>query len=194
MGYRERIDQLSRRMWECHLSTHLGTNIPNETGDHDLTPSHQTNLREQRFDHLFPGRRRRPAIHGYNCFGQVFAERRTGLFDDFDLETILLEDGFGEIESEDRAEVGDVVVYSEGGTPVHVARIVRIEDLLVGASSRRAHVVSKFNSTSGEFEHAANDLRWAGDQQQSAIRIRFYRDRLQVPRPKPGSAWRAKIG
>lgn len=185
MTFRERLSTFHHRSWPIAVATHLGSDIPNETGPQDLKPSGTTLQRDQRFAGFYV--RHRPPIHGYNCYGLVFAGRRTGLFDELDIEQILCEDGFEMVADADAA-VGDVVLYRDTrGEHLHAAPILRFDRLLSTGDTQVPIVLSKFDSTSGEFEHRIDDSRWSGE----PVTRTIHRPRGRLPSRKPG--WRAVI-
>jgi len=136
----------------------------------------------------------REPIAGYNCFGQVFASRRTAIYEAADIEVILAEDGYAEIADAKDLRLGDVVIYVDKDGINHAARIVKIETgpLVVSGYSEPAVspsyvVLSKFDDVSGEYEHNMQDFRWDG----SELAMRFYRDRSQLPKHPP--KWKTRI-
>lgn len=133
----------------------------------------------------------RPPIAGYNCFGHVFASRRTAIYDIEYIDQILCEDGYGQIFEETEFAAGDIVVYSDHDGPSHVARIVRFDENPIATNIdeplRIPIVLSKFDDVSGEYEHRLGDYRWA----HAAVEYKVYRERHQEPRGKPD--WKARI-
>src|SRR5690606_3266615 len=107
--------------------------------------------REQTFQSWWD--RVRGPVSGYNCFGHVFASRRTSLVEP-DVDAILAEDGFGRVNDGEEA-VDDVVVYSDTCGPTHVARVVRVEmhNIVQNSASPIPFVVSKLDDVSGEYVH-----------------------------------------
>lgn len=96
-------------------------------------------------------RHRKDACGVYNCYGMVFAARRTSIFEDDQIPHILNDDGYRQV-NEPEVRAGDIVFYRDAktGTLFHVALILgRLES--AGLSVLWA--LSKWNSTSGEDEH-----------------------------------------
>jgi hypothetical protein len=111
MSYQVAIADLKSEKWSIALATHLNTSIPNETCGSALKISGYRARAEKRYSELFHYKRVLEPIAGYNCFGQVFALRRTGLYEDLDLDAILSEDGFGAVADDDHLLVGDVLAH-----------------------------------------------------------------------------------
>lgn len=193
MTFGDLISALPGGRWAIALATHLGTDITNET----CSPAVKADQRsgraraEARFSERFV--RVRPPIAGYNCFGHVFAARRTILYD-ADVELILVEDGFAEIAKRDMAP-DDVVVYADDRGPIHVAKVLRREPRVVQAGGSSGHiewkVLSKFDDVSGEYEHWIDDSSWC----QWPIEWTVWRPRHALPRPPAHSRrWRRIVG
>lgn len=170
--------------WQIELATQIGTHINNETS----VPTISVPLRRQRMEDEFRNTFHpvRPPIYGYNCFGHIFASRRTAIYKP-DINLILREDGFGLI-SEDQAAAADVVIYSDSAGPVHVGRITRITRT---DRAQHVHVLSKFDDCSGEYEHEIQDRRW--DQNPLQLTWKIYRERHQAPQAHRPD-WRTLIG
>lgn len=112
---------------------------------------------------------RKPACGVYNCYGMVFASRRTTIEDDTQIPDVLGDDGYREI-GEDEAVVGDLVLYQDQRMGmVHVARITRRGDLKV------LYALSKWDSTSGEDEHHIRHHCWIDPDFQ--VELQFWTDR-----------------
>lgn len=115
-------------------------------------------------------KQRKPACGGYNCFGHLFASRRTAVHDDAEIQKIFEDDGIRKLRPDEWPQVDDLVLYSylQGRTrkPFHVARITKVESLVIpeqsgGALMKRTPiltVVSKWNDSAGEDEHKWRDI------------------------------------
>lgn len=117
---------------------------------------------------------RKPACGGYNCFGMLFAARRTTIIDDEDTDMqvsdILADDGYRQIAEAD-AVVGDLVLYRDiMGNLLHAARVTRRREL--GA----LWALSKWNSTAGEDEHHVQHHCWT-DRSMYDVELQFWTDR-----------------
>ena len=133
------------------VQTRLGRNIENiieaEPGEREKRMYADFRRRfEKRFGPNWTNRK--PACGGYNCFGMLFASRRTSIFEDSEVEKILEDDGYRPIQ-EAEATVGDLALYRDQQSRglLHVAEIVH-QDELGGL-----HAVSKWDSTKGEDRH-----------------------------------------
>lgn len=196
MTFRERVESLDSFRWEIPLATHFGSNIPNQTSAPRLQLSKSRKMVEANYDRRW--KTIRPPIAGYNCFGQVFAMRRTGIYDDENrglVGLILSEDGFREIVNESDYAEGDVVLYSDERGFLHASRIVSFTKIQTAigfggpASDKRIPMVlSKFDDVSGEYEHPIGDMAWTTLEVSSQ---RVFRDRDRDPVEPAG--WRQRL-
>lgn len=90
---------------------------------------------------------------GYNCFGMVFACRRTWVEPE-ELGGILEDDGYKPIGVAD-ARANDVALYWKGSTPIHVALVVK--QLHGPGALVRLKLLSKFGKYC-EYEHLNDDV------------------------------------
>jgi hypothetical protein len=89
----------------------------------------------------------------YNCFGMVFANRRTAIVDGTEVEKILQDDGYHCVCRRSDAAIGDVILYRKApkGEIAHVGIITKIDhDLKEGYIS--FEVLSQWGSN-GEVFH-----------------------------------------
>ena len=114
---------------------------------------------------------RKPVCGFYNCYGMVFASRRTIIEDDTQIDDILRDDGFRP-ERESEVRCGDLVLYRErkDRTLLHVAVVMR-RDPTLGTM----FALSKWNSFSGEDEHHIRHHCWLEDAYD--IELEFWTDR-----------------
>ena len=81
MNFEDHVSRLAAGVWSIGLETHMGTSIANETSRPNLKiVSAARKIGEERFAGWY--RRVRNAMAGYNCFGMVFAARRTAIYED----------------------------------------------------------------------------------------------------------------
>lgn len=178
----ERISSLPPGRWTISLATHVGTDIPNDTCKPGLhVGGLARKAKEARFRGLYTCLQE--AIAGYNCFGMVFAARRTAIYEDGFIAVILAEDGYCQI-SEENVRVDDIVIYYSDRSPWHAARIVRKEEralLLPGQPDSPPLpsfvALSKFDDLTGEYEHRVNDTRWTPEY----MTWKYYRARGKEP-------------
>jgi len=116
---------------------------------------------------------RKPACGGYNCFGMVFASRRTAILDaedtDVQIYDILKDDGYRPV-AETEAVFDDLVLYQDRKMGLlHAARITRRGDLKV------LYALSKWDSTSGEDEHHIRHHCWTDPAYE--LELQFWTDR-----------------
>lgn len=146
------------------LATRKGTAIPNTPGG--LAPAG----RVQEFEDTCAAKgltKRKRACGGYNCFGLVFAHRRTEITEARLIDTILHEDGYHIIEQQ-YAMPDDVALYrSSDGLPAHVARILRVTHL----PQLSIRVVSKWGAHGGETLHPLEELLYASSLDVKSIEI-----------------------
>ena len=91
----------------------------------------------------------------YNCFGMVFASRRTWVRAE-DVPTILSDDGYRPT-TRNESEYGDIVLYRDGGSRIlHVALVIRRKARLASASFQIT-VLSQWGRD-GEFFHDLDDV------------------------------------
>jgi hypothetical protein len=71
---------------------------------------------------------RKPACGMYNCFGLVFASRRTAIYNEkSEVAHILKDDEYRPVARRSDLRVGDVVLYRVGDDYVHSARVTKVE-------------------------------------------------------------------
>jgi hypothetical protein len=104
-------------------------------------------------------RSRKNACGVYNCYGLVFASRRTCIRDDEHVERILKGDGYRPI-AEGEALPGDLALYAERSIGLlHVSIIMEQQPL---GTSKVHFGLSKWNDCSGEDIHNLADHPWNG--------------------------------
>lgn len=97
-------------------------------------------------------RNRKGACGVYNCYGMVFACRRTAILEDEQIPDILADDGYRQIAEPD-ARAGDLVVYRDRRNRMllHVGLILERREGAGGLNALWA--LSKWDSATGEDEH-----------------------------------------
>jgi hypothetical protein len=103
---------------------------------------------ETRYDSI----RRRSLTATYNCYGMVFASRRTSLVEPKEIYRILQDDGYERIHDRLQVRLGDVVLYrmTPQGDISHVGLVSRID-----FSPRNFELLSKWGDC-GEYFHNEN--------------------------------------
>ena len=116
-------------------------------------------------------RNRKPACGVYNCYGMVFASRRTAILDDDQIPMVLREDGYRPVVDEMWVRPGDLVFYRLRAPDMllHVAVILRRDDTL-----GTLFALSKWNSISGEDEHNIRHHCWS---KMEPVELDFWTDR-----------------
>jgi len=113
---------------------------------------------------------RRDACGVYNCFGLVWASRRTSIYEVSEIEKILSDDAYRRID-EATACIGDIVIYRHQTLgPLHAGLVV--EARLVG-SAVIPYILSKWSDSYGEDIHSYLDV----PQQYLGCGIEFWTDR-----------------
>ncbi|MCY3736747.1 MAG: hypothetical protein OXG13_10125 [Gemmatimonadaceae bacterium] len=97
----------------------------------------------------------------YNCFGHVWASRRTCILESSEVWKILQEDGYREIELA-KVTRGDVALYlMENSTDIWHAGVIELRDIVAGANDSIGTVpwvLSKLNADTGEVFHPLKDV------------------------------------
>lgn len=100
----------------------------------------------------------------YNCFGHIWAARRTSILDQPAIETILRDDGYRRLAPQEHPMLGDIALfYDPSGTYLWHAGLVSELRRLVTASNQQfgapaIWVLSKLNEVLGEVLHNSNDV------------------------------------
>ncbi len=94
----------------------------------------------------------------YNCFGMVFASRRTAITAPQELGHILHDDGYRRVSTRAEVKVGDVVVYrhAPGAEIAHVGIVIHVEHRL-GQADVTITVLSQWGRD-GEYIHNEADV------------------------------------
>ncbi len=140
------------------LMTAKGREIDNIV-EYDPPPP-QSIVNDERLANRFRGRwtRRKPACGRYNCAGHVWASRRTSILDPALYNCFIADDGFRAVAIGEAPSPGDIVVYVDLDKDNEILHVGRICCLVQG----QPVVLSKWNSTSGEFLHSIPDHPYEG--------------------------------
>jgi hypothetical protein len=155
------------------LETREGTTIRNVVAPEPGEQAHRryAALRKKFGEHW---NNRKGACGGYNCFGMVFATRRTAIYDDVEEQVprILKDDGYRQI-PEDEVRPGDIVLYRERSMGLlHAAVVLRCKKW--EGSNHIPFVLSKWNDVSGEDEHNVRFHCWTAE---SEVVMEFWTER-----------------
>ncbi len=132
------------------LDTRSGNAIKNEVsppvGDHEYR---NYELLKKRYGQNWQNRK--AACGTYNCFGMVFASRRTSIYEISEVEKILSEDRY-ELVTKELVRPGDIAVYRRRSTGEvdHVACVVHVERFV---HQPVVFALSKWDDHSGEDRH-----------------------------------------
>ena len=125
------IDQFAPTSKRLALQTFEGNNIDNE--QFDCIAMSELNLGksyEKAYSNaIFKG----VPTPVYNCHGFTFGSRRTGIFEEAEIEKILKDDKYVEIKDEKQVLPGDVILYYKDGELTHSGLVIqstfRVNDL-----------------------------------------------------------------
>jgi hypothetical protein len=160
------------------LHTHRGNAIENEIAIHPV-PQYAID-KFHRIVNKHPNwRLRKPPTGIYNCFGHVWASRRTAIYEKFDDAVLRVreDDGYRTIDWErELPEVGDIACYWESVNPhrscQHLGMVVKVNPRQQKDLPPFIVLLSKFDDTSGEVIHEATDHIF-GDH----VRLEYWTDR-----------------
>jgi hypothetical protein len=158
------------------VQTHRGRNVENQI---EAEPGEQ---QRRKFDLLFKKHgaawlQRKPACGVYNCAGQVWASRRTSIFEDAAWEMILADDGYRRLGSGEPPAPGDLVIYRDPRSGfLHVGMILALGEGITPDADRIPLVLSKWDSASPEVIHYVHATPpW--EQQGFAVETEYWTDR-----------------
>ncbi len=142
---------------EIILQTRLGRNVENSQSckpGRNIYDAYHRLVSEH-----FTWRNRKPACGIYNCFGLVWASRRTSIYDESEIAKILADDGYRQLQNEIHLQPGDVVLYLRQDDRIrdtlHAAIVFRLERI---GTAITPWVLSKWSDVYGEDIHALHDL------------------------------------
>jgi len=112
---------------------------------------------------------RKPISGQYNCYGLIWASRRTAIYEQSAIATVFREDGYRELGPAEQPLWGDVVLYFLTGTKsiIHagiVSEVLPLEVMgsavsnVTGAST--IWILSKWGDASSEVLHQLQDVPW----------------------------------
>ncbi len=137
------------------LQTRLGHNVKNSQScqpDAAIQKRYQL-LRKKHLGWIT----RKAACGFYNCFGLVWANRRTAIYEESEISKILSDDGFRQIKTESQLQPGDVVLYRLDDNICHAAIVLELRPLQSGTRNI-PWVLSKWSDAFGEDIHALLDV------------------------------------
>ena len=154
----ENIQLIGMRERKIVLQTRMGNSIKNdqsaEPGEQDI----------RRFDHIFAEHdwtlRKKPCGM-YNCFGLIWAARRTSIYDLNGVETILEDDGYRKLSAGEKPLFGDIALYlfpPPNAEIWHAGLVCELREFINLNISPVPWVLSKLNDVYGEVLHKAEDV------------------------------------
>ena len=142
------------------LQTRKGHNIENEVA---LPPeAHQLRKYDALRQKHIRWWNRRGACGTYNCYGHIFAARRTAIYEDKEVTQILSDDGYARV-SHAVVAIGDVALYRAAYGLVHAAQIVEVGEADPMTRLRPIWALSKWDDGCGEDCHLLSDVPFAYD-------------------------------
>jgi hypothetical protein len=158
------------------LHTHQRNEIVNEVAAHPV-PQHAID-KFNRIAGKHPGwLHRKPPTGIYNCFGHIWASRRTAVYDKFDESVLRVreDDGYRTIDWEREIPViGDIACYWESVSPyrdcIHVGLVISVQ-LQMSGLPPVILILSKWDDASGEVVHDASDHIFKN------VRLEYWTDR-----------------
>lgn len=160
------------------LATRGGTPIPNCQAPNISSASIRKFRRLLQNHNLW--HERKPPCGLYNCFGHVWASRRTAIYEQTAVELIFREDRYRPLRSNESPECGDVVLYCCSGqhrSILHVGLVCELRRLIsanMQVGLPIPWVLSKWDDSSGEVLHQFNDIPW----KQNEVTIAFLTERV----------------
>lgn len=124
----------------------------------------------------FPALTLRSISATYNCFGMVFACRRTCIIDENEVLKILEDDGYIKVSSRSAVEIGDIIIYRQvpPGEIRHVGVITERLPSAVAGGEPSFMVLSQWGAD-GEWVHPEGIIRsLLGNERE------FYSERKQL--------------
>lgn len=159
------------------LQTRLASPIPNSQAPE---PDSQSIAVFQRLLSKHPGwSLRKPPCGIYNCAGQVWASRRTAIYEQEWYERILQDDGYRRLGVGEEPSHTDLAIYlmTDTGNILHVGIVTELRQLVQFGTSRSSQeipwILSKWNDASGEVLHHFNDVPY----EKNVWEVCFWTDR-----------------
>lgn len=119
----------------------------------------------------------------YNCFGHIWASRRTAIYEETEVETILGDDGYRRLGSGEGPLQGDIALYYDpartelwhGGLVCELRRMVNASGEPVGRPV--PWILSKLSAVHGEVLHRAMDVH--SPYREDRFTLEFWTERPQ---------------
>ncbi|MEX1224845.1 MAG: hypothetical protein WEA31_09890 [Pirellulales bacterium] len=141
------------------VQTRLGRSIDNEIRPFTSHDRQRADVQYHQYRIQFGNRwiQRKSACGGYNCFGMLFASRRTGIFEASEVEKILHDDGYELLDDVRSVRTGDIVLYrlKPSGELAHGSRVVTV---VPRKPVPDIWVLSKWNIGWGEDIHPIGEI------------------------------------
>lgn len=128
---------------------------------------------------------RKPPCGIYNCYGHVWAARRTAIYDDAEVNKILHDDEYRKLKAQEIPVEGDIAIYYDpsGKGLVHAGLVCNVTTAKLGTkTSFTTYVLSKLNDSGGEVFHRADDFHNSYESFEGGpLRLEYWTDRPQDP-------------
>jgi hypothetical protein len=142
---------------EIILQTRVGHCIPNSQS---CEPDACSRARYDRIREAHAWVHRKPACGVYNCFGLVWANRRTAIYEEQGISQILDEDGYRKLRIDEQPLPGDIVIYLMFSDQIrntyHAGVIMELVKQRIGGNV--PWVLSKWDGVCGEDMHEIRDV------------------------------------
>jgi hypothetical protein len=142
---------------EIILQTRVGHSVPNSQS---CEPDADSRDFYDRIRETHAWVHRKPACGVYNCFGLVWANRRTAIYEEHSISQILDEDGYRKLRIDEQPLPGDIVIYLRFSDQVrntyHAGVIMELVEQRIGG--RVPWVLSKWGGALGEDMHEIRDV------------------------------------
>jgi hypothetical protein len=153
------------------LATRLGRAIENEIAP-EPTSQHLARYAALLKKHAIGWLPRKQACGGYNCFGHVWASRRTAIYEVSAVRRILADDGYRRTQN---PKIDDLALVVQSEEIYHVGRVVELRSVSPGGMVV-PWVISKWDDWGGEVLHNVRDLPY--DKAQGFdVEVEYWTDR-----------------
>lgn len=151
----DELNFLGTKRKSIALATRQGSNIENEQA---LPPEQEALDAYEKHCLKYTNWSERVGATGiYNCFGMVWANRRTAIYELKDVAKILDEDEYRELLDGEEPVIGDIAVYKTDDQIDHVGIVVDFRRVF-GFGAKIPVILSKLCDWGGEIFHLQGDL------------------------------------
>ena len=156
----ENLPLFGTRERKIELQTRLGKSIENtQTAEPDDQDIRIFGLIFGKYEWTL----RKPPCGMYNCFGHIWAARRTGIYELEGVETILQDDGYRKLSAGEKPLYGDIALYffpPPGVEIWHAGLVCELREFSGLDISPVPWVLSKLSAVYGEVLHRAEEVHF----------------------------------